>query len=184
MHPQEARVVEELKTTKAAGDWRFVPPYPYGHVQVRSFEPWRSEFVTTFLVLSTLLMLSRRAHARMAPLLGRWIGVALHGEAWASSQHASNVDWGRFADVVHCTIVHLFTTTYALLTLREEITVRVPRSGSREWLRRPTSGPQPLSIPRPTAYRPPCTSPASPWLHPGAHRQPPGARPSVAGLVF
>jgi elongation of very long chain fatty acids protein 6 len=116
-----AATIEELKSSHAAGEWLFLPNYPFGHVQVARHQPWAAEWLVRVVAVTAFLLIVRELMRVLVPPLGRRAGVALHGTAWLTGEHAKQLDWVRTSDVVHCTILHAMTTLYAAVWLQGEI---------------------------------------------------------------
>lgn len=113
----------DLSSSYAAGAWAFgvCPPYPLGYVQIAEHRPWRAESLTVIAASAFALLLVREFWGLVAPPLGRRFAAAMHGTAWLSSAHARDVDWRRFAEVVHCTVLHAVTTVYVCCSLGDEL---------------------------------------------------------------
>merc|ERR1712096_497278 len=83
-HPVPA-IIEELRATYEAGDWRVLPNYPRGHVQILEHLPWHHSFFAGVGLTTCVLLLQRQLTRRVAAPLGRKVGRMLHGSRWLDS---------------------------------------------------------------------------------------------------
>lgn len=116
-----AAIIDELRASKAAGDWSVVPNYPRGHVQIADHLPWRYDSFVFVAITTCVLLLIRELMSVVVPPLAKLAAVVIHGNKWLASEHARGVDWRRFSDVVHCTVLHAATSAYVAIALRDEM---------------------------------------------------------------
>ena len=115
--------IHHLQRTFEANQWSFMPVYPRGHVQIQNHLPWGVFNVFFPVVLTTAtLWCVRRVMVVLVPPVGRRAGIALHGKAWLEpGGHGRTVDWRRFSNVVHCTLLHISLSAYVMRALWAEL---------------------------------------------------------------
>ena len=101
--------LEQMRQGYAAGAWRILPDYPYGHALIAAHEPLSALWPVLYLTAATALMhwLVRRA-------------AIAAGRALVTRDRVHTVDWPRFGDIVYFTCYHVVLTSYFALFLRTE----------------------------------------------------------------
>ncbi len=99
--------LEYLKKSWRRGEWKLLPPYPYGHAQIEDHEPWCVES----LVLIAVSFVSCRA---LRHVVSRF-----------------TVPLSRFSEIVFFTVVHVLFVSFALIFLWDELMTM--HSEPRRW---------------------------------------------------
>jgi elongation of very long chain fatty acids protein 6 len=101
-----------------------------GYVQIEDHEPWSWEALLFVCGVALSLLVTRAIYQLLAPIVGKRLGVWLHGPEWLTKGHGGTLDWRRFADVCFFSTQHICLTTYASTALGGEI---------RSWLDDPST---------------------------------------------
>ena len=126
-------IAVELRDSRVAGDWAFIPLYPHGYVQIQDFTPWEARKAERVGAAVVALLLLRMIFQARIPSLAKRVGAALHGAAWLRQPHAQGLDWRRFSDVCFFTCQHLAFTAYVAFALGDEVLSWYTRPGVSWW---------------------------------------------------